>query len=158
MAEPISFSPSILPSSRNLFIMGDFNCHHSLWNSKGTSNPRAKEVFDWIISSDLLPLMALTHPPFSIAPLLTSPLLPLLSLFLAPGRCFRTWILTIYQFFYPSLSLSGLSPQRTSPFPSSFRKLAGMALPSTLILTVPLQWNTRLFHFPLLMLSLPLWH
>ena len=26
------FSPSILPFSRNLFILGDFNCHHSLWN------------------------------------------------------------------------------------------------------------------------------
>ena len=41
--------------------------------------------------------MTLTHPPFSIAPLLTSPLLPLL----APGRCYRTWVLTIYQFFSP---------------------------------------------------------
>ena len=28
-----SFSPSILPSSRNLFILGDFNCHHPLWDS-----------------------------------------------------------------------------------------------------------------------------
>ena len=41
------------------------------------------------------PLMTLTHQPFSIAflavaPLLTSPLLPLLLLFLAPERCFRT--------------------------------------------------------------------
>ena len=26
-----SFSLSILPSSRNLFILGDFNCHHLLW-------------------------------------------------------------------------------------------------------------------------------
>ena len=62
------------------------------------------------------PSMTLTHPPFSIASLLTSPLLLLLLLFLAPGRCFRTWLLTIYQFFYLSLSLSGLSPQRASPF------------------------------------------
>ena len=46
--------------------------------------------------------------------LLTSPLPPLLLPFLARGRCYRTWVLTIYQFFY--LSLSGLSPQRTSPF------------------------------------------
>ena len=50
-----SFSPSILPSSRNLFILGDFNCHHLLWDSRGTSDPRG-EVFDWVISSDLLPL------------------------------------------------------------------------------------------------------
>ena len=51
-----SFSPSILPSSRNLFILGDFNCHHPLWDSRGTSDPRGKEVFDWVISSDLLSL------------------------------------------------------------------------------------------------------
>ena len=51
-----SFSPSTLPSSRNLFILGDFNCHHPLWDSRVTSDPRGKEVFDWVISSDLLPL------------------------------------------------------------------------------------------------------
>ena len=51
-----SFSPSILPSSRNLFILGDFNCHHLLWDSKGDSDPRREKVFDWVISSDLLPL------------------------------------------------------------------------------------------------------
>ena len=51
-----SFSPSILPSSRNLFILGDFNCHHPLWDSRVTSDPREEEVFDWVISSDLLPL------------------------------------------------------------------------------------------------------
>ena len=50
-----SFSPSILPS-RNLFILGDFNCHHPLWDSRGTSDPCGEEVFDWVISSDLLPL------------------------------------------------------------------------------------------------------
>ena len=51
-----SFSPSILPSSRNLFILGEFNCHHPFWDSRVTSNPRGEEVFDWVISSDLLPL------------------------------------------------------------------------------------------------------
>ena len=51
-----SFSPSILPSSRNLFIRGDFDCHHLLWDSRGTSDPCGEEVFDWVISSDLLPL------------------------------------------------------------------------------------------------------
>ena len=51
-----SFSPSILPSSRNLFILGDFNCYHPLWDSSGTSNPHGEEVFDWVISSNLLPL------------------------------------------------------------------------------------------------------
>ena len=51
-----SFSPSILPSSRNLFILGDFNCHHPLWDSRDTSDPCGEEVFNWVISSDLLPL------------------------------------------------------------------------------------------------------
>ena len=50
-----SFSPSIL-SSRNLFILGDFNYHHNLWDSRVTSDPCGEEVFDWVISSDLLPL------------------------------------------------------------------------------------------------------
>ena len=86
------FSPSILSSSRNVFILGDFNCHQLLWDSRGTSDPRGEEVFDWVISS---PSMTLTHPPFSIAPLavaslLTSPLLPSLLPFLDHGRCFRT--------------------------------------------------------------------
>ena len=51
-----SFSPSILPSSRNFFILENFNCHYPLWNSRGTFDFRGEEVFDWVISSDLLPL------------------------------------------------------------------------------------------------------
>ena len=150
-----SFSPSILSSSRNLFIL-DFFCHHPLWDSRGALDPHGEEVFNWVISSDLLPSMTLTHPPFSIASLLTSPLLPPLLLFLGPGRCFRTWILTTYQFFYLSLCPRSFSPT-SAPLPSTFRKLAGITLPPTLTLTVPLQRNTRLFLFPLLLLlSLPL--
>ena len=59
---PIRSSPtdgrtdSFSPSSRSLFILGDFNCHHPLWDSRVTSDPRGEEVFDWVISSDLLPL------------------------------------------------------------------------------------------------------
>ena len=69
--------------------------------------------------------MTLTHRPFSIAPLavalpLTCPLLPLLLLFLAPGRCYRSWVLTIYQFFYLSLSLRSFAPTSV-PLPSIFR-------------------------------------
>ena len=51
-----SFSLSILYSYRNLFILGNVNCHHPLWDSKGSSEPRGKEVFDWVIFSNLLPL------------------------------------------------------------------------------------------------------
>ena len=51
-----SFFPSILYSSRNLFILGNVNCHHPLWDSKDSSDPRGEEAFDWVISSVLLPL------------------------------------------------------------------------------------------------------
>ena len=56
-----SFSPSILPSSSNLFILGDFNCHHPPLGLRGTSKPSGEEVFDWVISSDL-PLNNLDIP------------------------------------------------------------------------------------------------
>ena len=51
-----SFSLSIPPYSRNSFIMGDYNCYHSLWVSKGTSDTCREKVFDWFNSPDLLPL------------------------------------------------------------------------------------------------------
>ena len=57
-----SFSPFILSSSRNLFILRDFNCHHPLWDSRRTSDPREEEVFDLVSSSDLLPLNDLNTP------------------------------------------------------------------------------------------------
>ena len=106
--------------------------------------------------------MTMTHPHFSIAPLavtplLTSSLLLLLLPFLAPGRCFRTWVLTIYQFFYLPLPLWSFAPTSVL-LPSTFRKLAGMTLPPPLTLTVLLQRITRLFLFPLLLLSLLFWH
>ena len=156
-----SFSPSILPSSRNLFILGDFNCHHPLWDSRGASDPVGRKYLTESSPQISSPSMTLTHPPFSIAPLavaplLISPLLLLLLLFLAPGRCFRTWVLTTYQFFYLSLFLRSFAPTSV-PLPSMFRKLAGMTLPPTLTLTVLQQRNTRLFLFPLQLLSLPLW-
>ena len=53
MAEPTPFLP---PSFGDLFILGDFNCHHPLWDSRGTSDPHGEEVFDWVISSDLFPV------------------------------------------------------------------------------------------------------
>ena len=33
-----------------------FNCHHPLWDSRDSSDSRGEEVFDWVISSHLLPL------------------------------------------------------------------------------------------------------
>ena len=115
-----SYSPSIFPSSRNFFILGDFNYHHLLWDSRGTSDPAGRKHSTGSSPLTFSPSMTLTYPLFSIAPLtvappLTSPLLPLLLPYLAPGRCFRTLVLTTYQFSYLP-PLSGLSPQRASPF------------------------------------------
>ena len=123
--------------------------------------PRGEKVFDWVISSDLLPLTdsdtptllhrfsgSLFSPDISFAPSLSS--------FPAPGRCFRTWVLITYEFFFLFLSLRSFAPTSV-PLPSIFRKLAGMTLPSTLTLTILLQRNTRLLLFPMLLLSLSLW-
>ena len=100
----------------------------------------------WVISSDLLPLndpdtLTLLHRSSSDISFASSSL--------APGRCFRTWVLTTCQFFYSSLSFRPITPT-SLPLPSIFRKLAGMGLPPTLTHTVLLHRNTRL--------SLPLWH
>ena len=127
-----SFSLSIFSSSRNLFILWDFNCHHPLWDSRGTPDPRGEEVFDWVISSDLLPLNdpdppTLLHRSSGSRSPLTSPLLPPLWPFLAAGGCFRTWVLITYQSFYLPLSRQSFAPTSV-PLPSTFRKLAGMTL------------------------------
>ena len=45
-------------SSKNLFILRDFNCYHLLGYSKGTSDPRWEEVLNWVISN----LLALNNP------------------------------------------------------------------------------------------------
>ena len=100
---PVCSSPtdgrtnSFFPSSRNLFILGDFNCDHPLWDSGGTSDPRGEEVFDWIISFDLLPLNDPDTPTLLHR---SSPDISFAPSSLAHGRCFRTWVLTTYQFFY----------------------------------------------------------
>ena len=75
------FSPSILYSSKNLFILENFNCNYVLWDLKGISGSHDEEVFDWLISSDLLPLNDPDIPIFlnhssSIHSSLKSPLFP----------------------------------------------------------------------------------
>ena len=65
--------------------------------------------------------MTLTRHLFTIVSMtiaffLKFSMLPLLLLSLAPERCLRTWALITYQFYQLSLSLSGSSPQRTTPF------------------------------------------
>ena len=150
-----SFSPSILPSSRNLFILGDFNCHHPLWDSRGTSDPRGEEVFDWVISSDLHPLNdpdtpTLLHrssgsrysPDISFAP--SSIVLSCSwEVLRDPGSDHLPILLSIplSPVFRPNEHLPSFNFQkaRWDGFASYFQ-----------------QRNTRLFLFPMLMISLTL--
>ena len=150
-----SFSPFILPPPKISSFWGTSIAITPFGTQELLPTPAGRKYSTGLSLLTSSPLMTPTHPPFSIAPLLTSPLPPLLFPFFAPGRCFRTWVLTIHQFFYPSFSLRHIVPT-SAPLPSTFRKLAGMALPHTLTVTVLLQRNTRLFLFPLLLLFLPL--
>ena len=148
MTEPTSFLPQFFPPEISSF-----------WETSIAITPSGtQEVLltpagrKYSIESSPLtcsPSMILTHPLFyitllAVTPRLTSPLLSPILLFPAPGRCFSTWVLTIYQFFYLSLSLQSFA-STSILLPSIFRKLTGMTLPSTLTLTVLLQRNTRLF-------------
>ena len=162
MAEPIPSLPQFFPPPEISLFWGNSIAITRFGTQEVLLTPTGRKYSTGSSSLTSSPSMTLTHPPFSIAPLavaplLTSPLLLLLLLFLAPGRRFRTLVLTIYQFFFPSLSLRSFVPTSV-PLPSIFRKLVGMALPPTLTLTVLLQRNTRPFLFPLQLLSLPLWH
>ena len=115
-----SYSFSILPSTRNLFILGDFNRHTSSETQKVLLIPIG---WKYLIALSLLtssPSMTLTYLLFFIAPPLTSPLLPPLSPSPAPGRCFSTWVLIIHQFYSPSLFLQSFAPTNVS-LPSIFR-------------------------------------
>ena len=160
MAEPTPFLPPFFPSPEISSFRGTSIAITPSGTQEVLPTPAGRK---YSTGSSLLtssPSMTLTHPlysiaPLAVAPLLTSPLLHLLLPFVAPGRCFKTWVLTTYQFFYLSLSLWSFAPT-SAPLPSIFRKLAGMALPLTLTLTVFQQRNTCLFLFPLLLLSLPL--
>ena len=143
-----SFPPSILSSSRNFFILGDFNYHHPHWDSRGTSKPCGEDVFDWVISSDLLPLNVpdtptLLHRSFGIR---SSP-----DISFAPSSLahFCSW--EVLQDFGSdhlpillSIPLSLVFRPNERPLPSIFKKLVGMTLLHTLTLTVLLQRNTCL--------------
>ena len=162
MAEPIPFLPPFFPPPEISSFWGTSIAITRFGTQEVLPTPAGRKYLTGSSPLTSSPSMTLTHPPFSIAPLavaplLTSPLFLLLLLFLAPRRCYRTWVLIIYQFFFPSLSFRSFAPT-SAPLQSIFRKLAEMGLPPTLTLTVLLQRNTRLFLFPLLLLFLPLWH
>ena len=156
MTEPTPFLPPFFPLPEIFSFWGTSIAITPSWSQEVLPTLAGRKYSTGSSLLTFYPSMTLTYLLFSIAPLLTFPLLPLLSPFLAPGRCLRTWVLTTYQFFY--LPLSPVFRPSKLPLPSIFRKLAGMALPFTLTYTELLQRNTRLFLFPLLLLSLLLWH
>ena len=55
-SRPKSFLPFFLPSSSTTYIFGDFNSHHSSWDSHSPEDQSGKYLFDWLLSSDLLPI------------------------------------------------------------------------------------------------------
>ena len=60
--------------SKDLFIPWDFNCHHPLWDFFTLTDKRRSEIFDYIISSDLLLITTRTALPSYIDPPTTDPL------------------------------------------------------------------------------------
>ena len=140
MAKPVHFLPPSFPPPEISSFWGTSIAISPSGTQEVPPTPAGKKYSTGSFLLTSSPSMTLTHPLFSITPLLTFPLLPPLLPFPAPGRCYRTLVLTIYQFFNLSLSLQSF-PTTSVPLPSIFRKLAGMALLLTLTLTVLLQRN-----------------
>ena len=59
-----TFSTDILPNSPDTFILGDFNAHHSTWDSLVPPNPPENDLFLWITSSGLEILNNPAFPTF----------------------------------------------------------------------------------------------
>ena len=104
IAEPITFLSPNLYFSRNLFILGNVNCHHPLGIQKVVPSlvGRKYSIGSSLLTSFLSTTLTYLHfPVASLAiatPLISSLLLPL-SPSLALERCFRTWVLITYQFY-----------------------------------------------------------
>ena len=115
MAKPIPFLPLFFPPPEISSFWGTSTAITRFGTQEVLPTPVGRKHSTGSFPLTSSPSMTLSHPPFSIAslavaPLLTSPLLILLLLFLAPGRCFRTLVLTTYQFFYLSFSLRSFTP------------------------------------------------
>ena len=103
IGEPTTFLPPFFPPPEVFLFWGTLIAIFLSESQKVLPPPLGRKYS--IGSSPLTssPSMTLTYLLFSIAslavaPPLTSFLLPSLSLSLAPGRCFRTWVLITYQF------------------------------------------------------------
>ena len=114
MAEPTPFLPPFFPSREIPSFWGTSIIITFSGTQKVLPIPVGRK---YSIGSPLLTSstsMTLTNLLFSIAHFLTSPLLPLLLPYLAPGRCFRIWALITYQFLQLSLFLPNKRPLQFS--------------------------------------------
>ena len=119
MAEPIPFLPQFFPPPEISSFWGTSIAITRSGTPEVFPTPAGRKYSTGSSPLTSSPSMTLTCPPFyiaplAVAPLLTSPLLPLLLVFLALGRCFRTWVRTIFQFIYTSLSLRSFAPTSAS--------------------------------------------
>ena len=101
-----SFTPSIFPSSKNLFILRNFNRDLTVTPSGTQTILLAHEGRKHLIGSSSLNSIPPNHADipthlhhfsgnrYSPGIFFTPPPAPSL----APGRCFRTWVLITYQF------------------------------------------------------------
>ena len=115
MAEPIPFLPQFFPPQEISSFWGTSIAITPSGTQEVLLTPAGRKYLTGSFPLTCSPSMTLTHPLFSIAPLavaplLTSPLVPLLLPFLVPGRCFRTRVLITFQFFYLSLSFWSIAP------------------------------------------------
>ena len=95
MAEPIPSLPQFFPPPEISSFLGISIAITLSGTQEVLLTPAGSKHSTGSSSLTSSPSMTLTHPPFfivplAVAPLLTFPLPPLLLLFLAPGRCFRT--------------------------------------------------------------------
>ena len=158
MAEPIPSLPPFFPPPEIFSFWGTTIAITSTRTQEVLPTPLG-EVFDWVISSDLLSLNDPDTPTLlhHSSGTRSSPDISFAPSSLALSCCWEV-LQNLGSDHLPILLCIPLSPTyhpNKPPLPSIFRKLAGMALPPTLTLTVLLQRNTRLF--PLQLLSLPLW-
>ena len=104
-----------------------------------------KEVFHWIISSDILPLNDPDTPTLLHRSSSDISFAPSTFAFCYSWEVLQDLVSDHLPILLSvPLSLQSFTPTSV-PLPSIFRKLPGMALPPTLTLTVLLQRNTRLF-------------
>ena len=96
-------SIAITPSKAQKILPNPVRRKHSIGSYPLTSSP-----------SMTLTYLLFFIAPLAVAPPLISSLLFSLSPYLAPGRCFRTWVLITYQFYLPSLFLRSFAPTNVS--------------------------------------------